>query len=546
MIENGFVAGSGDKLMPQDSITREQLAQLLYRQLTKLTSTVDTPEFTGRLALTADTVAPNTTIHGDLLLSTDSKNLTLNNLTVTGRLILQGNDFAFVTLNNCSLHELVLCREVEINTNREIPTVSAARFFRFRGSAQTANVYDRMVLLESSSINTVNAMDQSAMTIVGTVKQMNILGDHVYINGTGWIDTLTLRGTDLTNRCPTGKTVNNPYRTMEDVTITRTDSGTVSEDSPKITLGLKLNNMPEGWSECDLKWFVNGEVVSNTTRNLVKEGSVVTTQYSFHNYLDGFHPTVPFTVYVTYRGKQTLLYKGYVNVKEPVQTIAANIRTQDVQAKLRANGTLYSWVSDVELKTPIGEYPAGTQVTVLQSREGTVTKVRMQDGKVGWMEYSNVAIINDRYYITQDYSTAVKEYYVNKIRNCTSKTSYLIWVSLYTQRINIFYGSKGNWKLVRSGPIASGRNDCPTPVEVVSILYKTWQWPFEYYYCHHVSVFDEARGFHSRPTRYDDDGGGLYDSTIGCPASAGCIRLMDEDCIYIYQHCPTTTAVYIY
>ena len=119
----------------------------------------------------------------------------------------------------------------------------------------------------------------------------------------------------------------------------------------------------------------------------------------------------------------------------------------------------------------------------------------------------------------------------------------MIWVSLYTQRINIFKGSKGKWKLVRSGPIASGRNDCPTPVEDKTILYKTPQWNYPEYYCHHVSVFDEARGFHSRPTAYN---GSVYYAAIGYPASNGCVRLMDEDCIFIYNNCAVGTAVHIY
>ena len=386
----------------------------------------------------------------------------------------------------------------------------------------------------------MNAMDQSAMTIVGTVTTMNILGNNVYINGSGKIETLKIRGAGLTNYCKTDNTVSNPYKTVKDIKAARKDSGKATESSPTVTMRLALSNMPEGWSEVDLVWFVDSKEYSRSKRNLLKEGSIISQSYNFSKYLDGFHSSVLFTVYATIDGKQSLIYSGYVNVEESIRTVAQSIRTQNIQGRLRQNSRLCTSRS---LETTIKEIPANTQVTVLQSRQSTATRVRLPDGTTGWVRYYDVEILPGTYYITKDYSTAVKEYYVNNTRKWGSSTGYMIWVSLYTQRINIFKGSKGKWKLVRSGPIASGRNDCPTPVEDKTILYKTPQWNYPEYYCHHVSVFDEARGFHSRPTAYN---GSVYYAAIGYPASNGCVRLMDEDCIFIYNNCAVGTAVHIY
>ena len=72
----------------------------------------------------------------------------------------------------------------------------------------------------------------------------------------------------------------------------------------------------------------------------------------------------------------------------------------------------YAYQNNLSLNTPIGSYAAGTQVTVLQSRSSSVTKIRMPDGKVGWTNFKNVAIIPANYYTTTDYPVAVKEYYV--------------------------------------------------------------------------------------------------------------------------------------
>ena len=381
-------------------------------------------------------------------------------------------------------------------------------------------------------------MNNSGMTVAtgALAKRVNVLGDNVYINGNGQIQTLEQRGANLTNVCNTGTTTQNLYNTASTVEGVRQDSAEATESTPSVTMMLKLKNMPEGWSECDLVWFVDGKEVSRTFRNLLKEDSVISQSYNFRSYMDGLHDSVYFTVYITINGKQAMIYRGCVNIKESVQQIASTIRTQNVQGKLRADGKLYTSSTLSTLKRSL---PAGTQFTILQSTEG-------------WTNYYNVAIVSGTYYTTKDYSPAVKEYYVNSVRSWGSNTSYMIWVSLYTQRVNIFKGYKGHWQLIRSGPIASGRNDCPTPVEDVSLWGKTERWNYPApdhnppFYCHSVSYIDSARGFHSRPTKWGEPYGSILYDAIGYPASAGCVRLMDSECIFIYQSVPVGTAIHIY
>ena len=164
---------------------------------------------------------------------------------------------------------------------------------------------------------------------------------------------------------------------------------------------------------------------------------------------------------------------------------------------------------------------------------------------MGWVAHNSVSVISGTYYTTTHYSKEVKEAYVNKVRNWDSTTGYLIWVSLWTQEVCIFTGSKGNWKLLRSDPCSSGANQCPTPVESVSILYKTQAWYYSEYYCHHVSVFDSARGFHSWPIK-NGTTSTVYDNAMGWPNSQSCIRMMDEAVTWIYDNIPLGTAVEIY
>ncbi|MBR6376192.1 MAG: S-layer homology domain-containing protein [Oscillospiraceae bacterium] len=553
MVETKMVLGSTDnKLHPKDNITREELAQVLNRLIHRVGSSIYQNSYYGSFALAADTLEPNTTIQaGNLLLSNEVSDMTLEGLTVEGRLIIQGNGRINLHFVNCNIQELVLCREANVYSNTTLSKVTVLKPSKLYGNANTLNVWTKGTIVYGG-VNTLNIYDNASMTVAAaaSVAHLNVLGDSVYINGSGSVQNLVIRGADFSNQLSNvASTTENLFKTAASVTAVRTDGGKATSSAPTLTLGLKLSNMPEGWSECDLKWYVNGELLKSTTRELLKEGSTITASKNFSSFMDGTTSSVPVTVYLTIDGKQVQLYKGSVSLEETVAAQAAKIRTQDVQAKLNSGSELYTSMYLTTVKK--SGLLAGTQVTVLQSRTLTeqkiaATQIRLADGTTGWVSYYKVNIINGDYYVTYDYPTAVKEYYVNTIRKCSSNTKYLIWVSLWTQRINIFQGSKGNWKLIQSGPIASGRNDCPTPAKVTTIWGKKERWVYTAYYCHHVSTFDEARGFHSRPTKYDKDGGGVYSYAMGYPASAGCVRLMDAECIFIYNNCPTGTAVVIY
>ena len=551
MIETCNIAGSGGNLNPQRNITRRELVQVLYRLLNWIGTELPSQSCSGCMGLGSANVPANTSVDGDLLLSTDASTLWLEGLTVTGRLILQGNGRVVVHLNNCSIQEITACRPAEIHLEGSsiVNLLTVHNVVKLYGGVDCAKCFKTLIVAEGT-VGTINMMNNAGMTVGAgaLVKRVNVFGRDVYINGSGRILTLEQRGENLINRCATDNVIDNPFNTVYDVTVTRLDQGVATESAPNVTMRLRLFNMPLGWSEADLVWFVDGKEVSRTFRNLLREGSDISATANFSSYMDGLHNTVPFTVYLTLEGKQTMIYRGDVNVSESVARIAANVRTMDVQGYAKAGGILYS---DSSLTSKTGSISANTRFTILMSSNSRATKIRLQDGTVAWTNYYNVGIVSGTYYTTKDYSTAVKEYYVNNIRNWGSNKGYMIWVSLYTQRVNIFKGYKGHWTLIRSGPIGSGRYDCPTPVEDASLLYHTtWYYPepghVPPFYCHHVTVFDTARGFHSRPTKWGEPVGSILYEGIGYPCSAGCIRLLDEDCIFIHDVLPLGTAVHIY
>ena len=143
----------------------------------------------------------------------------------------------------------------------------------------------------------------------------------------------------------------------------------------------------------------------------------------------------------------------------------------------------------------------------------------------------------------EPYTDEVMEAFVNQ-KGYSSSTKYLVWVSLKTQTVNVFTGGKGNWTLTKSMPCASGKNSTPTVTGEFTVKSHAWEWNFGTYKVRYVTVFYEGYAFHSRI--YKTDYSSLLDDTIGTPASDGCLRMLDDDCYYIFDQIPTGTRVVVY
>lgn len=143
----------------------------------------------------------------------------------------------------------------------------------------------------------------------------------------------------------------------------------------------------------------------------------------------------------------------------------------------------------------------------------------------------------------EPYSTATMEGFVNQ-KGYSSDTEYLIWVSTTTTTVNIFKGSKGNWKLERSAACALGAPNSPTVKGIFKTYIRDNEWDFGSYKCRWVTNFYNGYAFHSR--KWSRDYSYLVDPSINCLVSAGCVRMYDEDCYYIYSTIPMRTTVVVY
>lgn len=144
-----------------------------------------------------------------------------------------------------------------------------------------------------------------------------------------------------------------------------------------------------------------------------------------------------------------------------------------------------------------------------------------------------------------NYTDAEKEIWVNA-KGYSSRTKYLIWVNIGTQRVSVFTGSKGDWELERSVLCGAGAPGHATPQGTWSILGRQpYGWTTSTYNVRPVvNFYSSAYAFHSR--LYDPKHNYLTDASIGFPVSHGCIRMYDQDVQFIYDSIPNGTTVVVY
>lgn len=137
-----------------------------------------------------------------------------------------------------------------------------------------------------------------------------------------------------------------------------------------------------------------------------------------------------------------------------------------------------------------------------------------------------------------DYSTNTKELYINS-KGYSSRTGSFIWVSQHTYRVNIFKGSAGKWKLVKSFPCIVGKWNTRTPNGLHRILSNSGHG-----YGSHYIYFTAGSGTSSNPS-----GNAFHHYVDGNRTGAkshGCVRLSTAALNYIYSNCRVGTTVLVY
>lgn len=134
----------------------------------------------------------------------------------------------------------------------------------------------------------------------------------------------------------------------------------------------------------------------------------------------------------------------------------------------------------------------------------------------------------------------------SRAQTFSSTTQYLILVDLANQKVGIYQGSKGKWTVSHTFVCSSGTaGENATPKGTYTI-HERGKWFFSQSVQEGGEWWTQFSGdflFHSLPM---DKNHHVVDSTLGKPASHGCIRLAIANAKWIYDNIPRGTTVNIY
>ena len=574
MIEADLVHGYSDgSLKPKGNITRQELAQVLYNALDCITD--DPDALTGSRCLYTGPAAAleGKQIDGDLIISSqDTADLTLENLNVTGRLVLHLHEVENATIGTnadpvslCSPTKLTLTNPAKtVNCLREGAELTAdADLAVIDGGATLHGTYGKAVCLSGDSViaqdAVVSELDTSSnITVDGTVHELHARNKCTEIKGNGSIGTLYIYKNGISVTPDVGKTVDRVDAGLEGVKITSGKAPEAYMDIPTVTVSgtisgvnsTQVYGVPNGVRVCTVTYNYGGKVIKTDKNFRLTEGAtlsceVTPTQHS------GKTEDQTVSVTISYQNESVTgqLKVRTLGKKTPLGQ-AKDIRTCYVNATVLRSTSVYAYSS---LSGYLTSVSAGDIVHYFKS-DGSASLIETSNGTRGWIADSAIRVAwrtyhNDSVY----YSKEAKEAFVNQLHDYSSSTNYLVWVNLYSTTVNIFQGSKGNWKLIKTGECTIGAPNTPTRVGVFSIYSKTHHWSFDDYNigrtdvsrCNYVSLFDGGIAFHTR-LYYSGTSTFYGNSSLSAELSHGCVRCPDEIAIFIYNNCPIGTRVVVY
>lgn len=235
-----------------------------------------------------------------------------------------------------------------------------------------------------------------------------------------------------------------------------------------------------------------------------------------------------------------------------IEAMRKKIVTAKVECTALSDLSVYATLSLSAGGKPIASRPKGTAGVYINYSDKAAKVVYpallSPDGKVlapavtGWVKKSLVSISSKLDLDPDDPPADMKELFVNT-NGYKSDTNYLIWISLRFQRVNTFEKTAGGWKLIRSSPCSTGKNQTPTTAGVFRYFRARARWDFGSYYVSPVMIFNGGAALHSRTYRPN---GTLLDPTLGTPVSDGCARLPDEEINWLFKTIPLQTTVVVF
>ncbi|MCD8078372.1 MAG: fibronectin type III domain-containing protein [Lachnospiraceae bacterium] len=226
--------------------------------------------------------------------------------------------------------------------------------------------------------------------------------------------------------------------------------------------------------------------------------------------------------------------------EDAVDAVLSKVHAMYYSATVKKTAPVYTSSSGKKQAMTVS---AGTKVTVTYRRSTKYLSTVKIKGKTYYMN-SKYLNMTSQDYTTSDYTTEEKEIFVNG-KGYTSSSKYLVWVSTYTQRINVFKkNSEGNWELYKTAQCGTGLTYTPTPLGVYTIYAHMSTKKYNTCSYSYWSKFQSTNAIHQRGKYYSN--GAYVNSTLGRPVSHGCVRTTDSMAQFIYYKVPLGSKIIIY
>lgn len=365
-----------------------------------------------------------------------------------------------------------------------------------------------------------------------------------------------IMGTDSTQTFQSGDTAENaeeaPQTTGvaqeevdEEPTVIVYSDGSVTVSRPYTTVTAAFGEIVNS-IVADLNWYLDGELVAHESQRLLVEGSTVSCKVEVDlDNAESDSAVVSLEVIFdekTVSGKTNVVLERPATEEEAAEAVV--IRTEEIPVTAKRATDVYT---DALLETRIGEMERQDTGLLLGYEAGNnglnALKLLFSDGSSGWVDADDVEISEDDCTTDEDYTDEAKMEFVNTMQY-DSQTGVMVWVSLYTQKVNVFYGYQENWVLEKTFDCSTGVNSTPTTTGTFHYQYPVERWDLGSSYVEPVLVFNGGEAFTSQP--YDMETNEITDDTMGQPASGGSVRMLPEDIEWMEKNLPLASLIVVY
>ena len=301
------------------------------------------------------------------------------------------------------------------------------------------------------------------------------------------------------------------------------------------------------------QWFVNGEAL----------GDYYSSEFELYSgKLTSLRVQAPFRKGMTETGVDVALevhlngvirriekYITFENYDDDYYDRIAKERALALVKPVHIEATVTAWTdvfTNKYLGGKDGSLGAGSEVIYLDHYSDYSAYIWIPErDQYGWVPYDIVRISGKDYTVYEDFSQEDKESYVNAM-GYSSTTDYLVWINLERQKVNLFLGSEGGWKLEKSMPCASGANTTPTPMGTYTYCAYDTGWFNAAYTVKPVLYINKERAIAMHSILLTPDASGVVDGTLGTPKSHGCIRMAVNDVRWLANVLPMGSTVVVY